>query len=143
MAHDHRAGPACGRTKHVGAQHHAVVHFDRHIPFDDHVVAPFGPVCARRNRGLVDDTHRCCRSRVLGACHCGSSLSLVSRPMATASRLSNAKQVMTPAALLKLPPNGATSRPATSGPKLVMIRPVPLQNDSAVARTWVGKSSGK
>jgi len=36
--------------------------------------------------------------------------------------LSNAKQVMIAAGLLKFSPNGAASRPATNGPKLVMTR---------------------
>src|SRR4051812_14404675 len=53
----------------------------------------------------------------------GRSLSRVSRPSSIARMLSTAKQVMTAAALLKLPPKGTTRSPATSGPKLVMMRP--------------------
>ena len=48
---------------------------------------------------------------------------------------SRAKQVMNAVALAKSPPNGAASNPATSGPKLVITLPEPLQNDTAVART--------
>ena len=59
-----------------------------------------------------------------------------------ATMLSAAKQVMKAAAWLN-EPNGTTSRPATSGPKLVMMRPEPLQKDTAVARTWVGNNSGR
>src|SRR6516164_5297982 len=54
--------------------------------------------------------------------------------------LSAAKPVMIAVALVK-PPSCTTSRPAASGPKLVMTRPEPLQNATAVERTWVGNSS--
>src|SRR6266851_2171878 len=70
----------------------------------------------------------------------GNCSSLVSRPRNTATRLSTAKQVMIPVAL-ESPPSCTTSNPATSGPKLVTIRPVPLQNATAVERTWVGNNS--
>ena len=36
-----------------------------------------------------------------------------------------------------------TMIPATSGPKLVMTRALPVQKPTAVARTWVGNSSGR
>src|SRR5258708_17168803 len=55
--------------------------------------------------------------------------------------LSKAKQVMPAVAWFRF--TIPTSNPAISGPKLVMIRPVPLQNDTAVARTCVGNNSGK
>ncbi len=57
--------------------------------------------------------------------------------------LSAAKQVIIAVALAKSPPKGITSRPATRGPKLVITRPDPLQNDTAVARTCVGKQFGQ
>ena len=65
----------------------------------------------------------------------GNCSSRVSRPIRTATRLSTAKHVMTAQARLKLPPKVPARRPATNGPKLVMMRPVPLQNDKDVART--------
>ncbi len=48
--------------------------------------------------------------------------------------LSAAKQVITAVTLLKLPPKVPTKRPATSGPKLVTTRAVPVQNPMAVER---------
>src|SRR5215472_15807604 len=39
------------------------------------------------------------------------------------------------------PPSCTTSRPAANGPKMVMTRPEPLQNATAVEPTWVGNSS--
>jgi hypothetical protein len=56
--------------------------------------------------------------------------------------LSRAKQVMNAVTLLKLPPKAPTSSPATSRPKLVMTRALPVQNPTAVERMWVGNSSG-
>ena len=64
-------------------------------------------------------------------------------PNAIAKIDSTAMHVMTAAGRLNGPPNTPTISPATSGPKLVITRPDPLQNDTAVARTWVGNSSGK
>src|SRR5437870_3828794 len=58
----------------------------------------------------------------------------------TATMLSTAKPVMIAVAWVR-PPSCTTRRPATSGPKLVKIRPKPLQNATAVERTWVGNSS--
>src|SRR4051794_41604779 len=55
--------------------------------------------------------------------------------------LSSAKQVIPAVAWFRL--TTPTRRPASSGPKLVMIRPLPLQKDTAVARTCVGDSSGR
>jgi len=57
--------------------------------------------------------------------------------------LSSAKQVMKAVTRLKLPPKGPTRSPATSGPKLVVMRALPVQNPTAVERMWVGNSSGK
>ena len=57
--------------------------------------------------------------------------------------LSPAKQVVIAVAVLNCPPRSGVTRPATNGPKLVITRPVPLQNETAVARTWVGNSSGR
>lgn len=45
--------------------------------------------------------------------------------------------------LLKLPPKAPTISPATSGPKLVMMRVLPVQNPTAVGRMWVGNRSGR
>src|SRR5712664_2232764 len=70
----------------------------------------------------------------------GNCSSLVSRPRNAATRLSTAKQVMIPVAL-ESPPSCTTSNPATNGPKLVNTRPDPLQNATAVERTWVGNNS--
>jgi hypothetical protein len=53
--------------------------------------------------------------------------------------LSTANPVMIAVALVK-PPSCTTSRPAANGPKLVMTRPEPLQNATAVERTCVGNS---
>jgi hypothetical protein len=60
-----------------------------------------------------------------------------------APMLMSAKQVISAAALLKSPPNGPTNKPATSGPKAVMTRPVPFANETAVDLTCVGNSSGR
>jgi hypothetical protein len=73
----------------------------------------------------------------------GSGTPLVSRPISIAMMLSSAKQLITAVTRLKLPPKAPTSRPATKGPKLVMIRAAPLQNATPVERMWVGNSSGK
>ena len=56
--------------------------------------------------------------------------------------LSTAKQVMNAVTLLKLPPKAPTKSPATSGPKLVTTRALPVQKPTAVERIWVGNSSG-
>ena len=42
VAQDHRIVAVGDRTEHVGAQHEAVIHRDRHIPIDAHAVARFG-----------------------------------------------------------------------------------------------------
>ena len=42
--------------------------------------------------------------------------------------LTSAKQVMNAVTRLKLPPKAPTKSPATSGPKLVMTRALPVQN---------------
>ena len=42
VAQDHRIFAVAERAKHVGAQHHAVVHCDRRVPIDLHAVANFG-----------------------------------------------------------------------------------------------------
>ena len=57
--------------------------------------------------------------------------------------LKSAKQDMNAVTRLKLPPKAPTISPATSGPKLVMMRALPVQNPTAVERMWVGKSSGR
>jgi hypothetical protein len=44
---------------------------------------------------------------------------------------------------LKLAPKAPTRSPATSGPKLVVMRALPVQNATAVERISVGNSSGK
>ena len=68
---------------------------------------------------------------------------MVSRPSSIATMLRSAKQVMKAVTRLKLPPKAPTSRPATSGPKLVMMRALPVQNPTAVERMWVGNSYGR
>src|SRR5207247_2313313 len=70
----------------------------------------------------------------------GNCSSRVSRPRNTAIRLRTANPVMIAVACVR-PPSCTTSRPATSGPKLVTMRPEPLQNATAVERTCVGNSS--
>jgi len=62
----------------------------------------------------------------------GSGSPLVSRPSSIATMLSSAKQVMNAVTRLKLPPNAPTRSPATSGPKLVMIRALPVQKPTPV-----------
>src|ERR1700712_2136032 len=54
-----------------------------------------------------------------------------------------AKHVITAVAWLNAPFSDPASNPAINGPKLVITRPEPLQNDTAVARTWVGNNSGR
>src|SRR3977135_3940919 len=73
----------------------------------------------------------------------GSPSPFVSCPNKAATMLNPAKHVITAVAWLNAPFSDPASKPATSGPKLVITRPEPLQNDTAVARTWVGNSSGK
>jgi hypothetical protein len=41
VAQDHRIASFGDRQEHVGAQHEAVVHLDRHVPVDAHPVAGF------------------------------------------------------------------------------------------------------
>jgi len=48
--------------------------------------------------------------------------------------LKTAKQVMNAVTRLKLPPNAPTKSPATSGPRLVMTRALPVQNPTGVER---------
>jgi len=72
----------------------------------------------------------------------GSSLPLVSRPISIATTLNSAKQTMIAAATLK-PPSATASKPAISGPKLVITLAAPLQNATPVDRICVGNSSGK
>ena len=57
--------------------------------------------------------------------------------------LGSAKQVMKAVTRLKLAPKAPTRSPATSGPKLVVMRALPVQNATAVERMSVGNSSGK
>src|SRR6516165_6760836 len=73
----------------------------------------------------------------------GSGSPLVSRPKYIAMMLRKAKQVITAVTRLKLPPKAPTRSPATSGPKLVMMRAEPVQKPTAVERIWVGNSSGR
>ncbi len=54
--------PSLDRAKHVGAQHEAVVHRDRHVPVDAHAVADFAAMLvglAARSRGarIFDRSH--------------------------------------------------------------------------------------
>ena len=53
------------------------------------------------------------------------------------------KQVMNAVTRVKLPPNAPTKNLATSGPKFVIMRALPVQNPTAVERMWVGNSSGR
>ena len=55
VAQDHRIAAGGDRAEHVGAQHQAVIHRDRHVPIDAHAVARFaallmGLVVARTRR---------------------------------------------------------------------------------------------
>src|SRR4051812_14139168 len=92
-----------------------------------------GARCSRCGRaaGLL---HGLCPDRLSAAdlprpSQCGKPSCRVSRPKIIANIERPAKQVIIAVALLKSPPNGATSKPATSGPKLVITRPEPLQNE--------------
>ena len=57
IAHNHRKGTASNRAKHVGAQHDAIVHHDRRVPFDQHAVTPFNPMRVLHGNALVHCAH--------------------------------------------------------------------------------------
>jgi hypothetical protein len=61
----------------------------------------------------------------------GSSLPLVSRPISIATTLNSAKQTMIAAATLK-PPSATASKPAISGPKLVIT--LRLKNNQRISK---------
>jgi hypothetical protein len=54
---------------------------------------------------------------------------LVSRPSSIAKMLGSAKQVMKAVTRLKLAPKAPTRSPATSGPKLVVMRAARAERD--------------
>ena len=47
VAQDHRIAALGDRAEHVGAQHEAIVHRDRHVPVDVHAVAGFAALLMR------------------------------------------------------------------------------------------------
>src|ERR1700677_2158773 len=103
---------------------------DRHVrssAVDIELSHPMPP----RKMETMTDLSRC--FNLCGSGQCGRMSPRVSRPSAMATIDSAAKQVITAVALAKSPPNGAASNPATNGPKLVITRPDPLQNDTAAA----------
>ena len=47
VAQDHRIAALGDRAKHIGAQHRAVIHRDRHVPVDAHAIAGFAALLVR------------------------------------------------------------------------------------------------
>ena len=50
VTYERRIFSICGRTEHIGAHDHAVVHRNRHIPVDAHAIADFGFVFVHDHR---------------------------------------------------------------------------------------------
>ncbi len=59
VGEDHRVASVLDGAEHIGAQHEAVVHLDRDVPFDAHVVAHLGAVLV----GFAGSRYRRARGR--------------------------------------------------------------------------------